>query len=85
MAIQNGNTITQFFSPIQNELNIQTDDACLNELEGHDDIDSLSTESEIESDFDNKIELIKLISFIEKKLQDEILLPEQKWRLGAVL
>ncbi|CAI2180036.1 15588_t:CDS:2 [Funneliformis geosporum] len=29
MAIQNGNN---FFSPIQNEPNIQTDDACLNEL-----------------------------------------------------
>ncbi|CAG8703985.1 8767_t:CDS:2 [Funneliformis caledonium] len=51
----------------------------------HVDIDSPSTEPEIESDFDNKIELLKLILFIEKKLQDEILLPKQKWRLGAVL
>ncbi|CAI2202034.1 4085_t:CDS:2, partial [Funneliformis geosporum] len=33
MAIQNGNTITQFFSPVQHEPDIQTDDACLNELE----------------------------------------------------
>ncbi|CAG8582842.1 13182_t:CDS:1, partial [Funneliformis mosseae] len=49
----------------------------------HDDINSSSTGSEIESD--DEIELIKLIFFIKKKLQDEILLPEQKWRLGAVL
>ncbi|CAG8696864.1 400_t:CDS:2, partial [Funneliformis mosseae] len=48
MAIQNGNTITQFFSPIQNEPDIQTNDACLNELQSHDDIDSPSTEPEIE-------------------------------------
>ncbi|CAG8626188.1 15655_t:CDS:1, partial [Funneliformis caledonium] len=43
MAIQNGNTITQFFSPVQNEPDIQTDDAYLNELESHDDIDLPST------------------------------------------
>ncbi|CAG8710103.1 11991_t:CDS:1, partial [Funneliformis caledonium] len=48
MAIQNGNTITQFFSPIQNELDIQTVDAYLNELESYNNIDSLSIESEIE-------------------------------------
>ncbi|CAG8567515.1 7771_t:CDS:2 [Funneliformis caledonium] len=43
------------------------------------DIISLSsTESEIESDFDDENELKKLIPFIEKKLQDKILLPEQK-------
>ncbi|CAG8760205.1 7728_t:CDS:2, partial [Funneliformis caledonium] len=73
MAIQNGNTITQFFLPVQNEPDTQTDDTHSNELEGHDDINSSSTGSEIESD--NEIELIKLIPFIEKKLQDEILLP----------
>ncbi|CAG8437576.1 11906_t:CDS:2 [Funneliformis mosseae] len=81
MAIQNSNTITQFFLPIQNEPDTQTDDTHSNELEGYNDINSSSTGSEIESD--NEIELIKLIPFIEKKLQDEILLPEQKWRLGA--
>ncbi|CAG8638591.1 865_t:CDS:2, partial [Funneliformis caledonium] len=42
MVIQNGNTITQFFLPIQNEPNTQTDDTHSNELEGHDNINSSS-------------------------------------------
>ncbi|CAG8486093.1 1857_t:CDS:2 [Funneliformis caledonium] len=72
-----------------------TDDAQPNELKGYnktqdiiDDINTIdlsATESEIESDSDDKIELKNLIPLIEKKLQDEILPFEQKWRLRAVL
>src|ERR1044071_5830769 len=64
------------------------DDIHSNESEGHDNTDIVSlssTESEIESDSDDENELKKLIPFIKKKLQDKILLPEQKWRLEAVL
>src|SRR5437016_151935 len=99
MAMQNGCTITHFFSSMSKP----TKDADRNPHAECDDgysstgtnmnnnmnIVSLDEESESASEsnesYDNNIKTMEVTRFIETQLKDDSLLPQQRWRLEAVL